>query len=80
MGDSMKLYFYNLLIGVDQFANVVLGGAPDITISSRCWQHRDHWAGAAAVKLIDWLFSWHEDDHCRKSYESGDRHEEEVWG
>ena len=24
----MKLYFYNLLIGIDQFANVVLGGAP----------------------------------------------------
>lgn len=76
----VKLYFFNLLIGLDQFINVLLGGAPDITISSRCWQHRDHWAGATAVKLIDWLFSWHEADHCRKSYEAGDRHTKEVWG
>ena len=35
----MKLYLYNLLIGIDQFANVLLGGAPDITISSRVWYH-----------------------------------------
>jgi hypothetical protein len=28
-------YGWNLLIGLDQFANVVLGGNPDETISSR---------------------------------------------
>ena len=76
----MKLYLYNLLIGIDQFANVILGGAPDVTISTRCWQHRDHWAGAMAVRLIDFLFSWHEKDHCKSSAESGDRHVDDVWG
>ena len=76
----MKLYLYNLLIGIDQFANVLIGGAPDMTISSRCWLHRDNWAGAGAVKLIDFLFSWHEKNHCQSSYEGGDRQDSEVWG
>ena len=76
----MKLYIYNMLIGIDQFANVVLGGAPDQTISSRCWAHRDHWAGRYAVALIDWLFSWHEQEHCKSSYDSGDHHDTEAWG
>jgi hypothetical protein len=30
--------------------------------------------------LIDWLFSWHEQEHCRNSFEAGDRHTKEVWG
>ena len=75
----MKLYLYNLLIGLDQFANVLLGGAPDQTISYRVYKHREHWAAAMAVNLIDFLFSWYEKDHCRVSYEAGDRHTEEVW-
>jgi hypothetical protein len=31
----MKRYLWNLLISLDQFANTVLGGSPDETISSR---------------------------------------------
>ena len=76
----MSLYLYNLLIGLDQFANVIFGGAPDMTISSRCWLHRDCWAGALAVRFIDWLFSWREADHCRMSCESGDRQTTESIG
>lgn len=76
----MKLYAYNFMIGLDQFANVVLGGAPDVTISSRAWNNREHWAGAAAVKFIDFLFSWHEQDHCKSSAESGDRQTTAAWG
>ena len=75
----MKQYIYNILIGIDQFANVVLGGAPDETISTRVYRHREHWAGGLAVKLIDFLFSWYETNHCRKSYEAGDIHKYEVW-
>ena len=76
---SVKLYTYNLLIGIDQFANVILAGAPDETISTRVYRHREHWTGAAAVKFVDFLFSWYEKDHCKSSYEAGDRHTEEVW-
>lgn len=75
---AVKLYLFNLLIGLDQFVNVILGGAPDQTISSRCWKHREHWAAALAVRLIDWLFSWKEKNHCRESFESGDRQEQEA--
>lgn len=71
----MKLYIYNLLIGIDQLFNVIFGGAPDRTISYRVWQHREHWAGAAAVKLIDGIFLiFGEKDHCRKVFEGGDIH------
>jgi hypothetical protein len=33
--DAIKTYFSNTLIGLDQFANTLLGGYPDETISSR---------------------------------------------
>jgi hypothetical protein len=73
----LALYGYNLLIGIDQFANVILGGAPDQTISSRCWKHRDNRFGALAVHFVDFLFSWREQNHCQNSYESGDHQDTE---
>lgn len=77
----MKLYFLNLLIGLDQFVNVVFGGAPDRTISYRAWQHRDHWAGAAAVRLIDGIFGlFGQQNHCKTVYEGGDNQTTEVLG
>ena len=77
----VKLYFYNLLIGLDQFANVLLGGAPDRTISYRAWQHRDHWAGAASVRLIDSIFRlFGQQNHCRSVYDGGDNQTTEVLG
>lgn len=76
----MKRYALNLLIALDQFVNAILGGAPDRTISYRCYDHRDHWAGAAAVKLIDWIFRFFgEKDHCRTVWESGDNQVDGVW-
>lgn len=35
-------YFVDVLLGVDQFANTLLGGAPDETISARVGRNRDH--------------------------------------
>jgi len=75
----MKLYIFNLLVGIDQLCNCLLGGSPDETISSRCYKHSEHWAANLAVKLIDFLFMWYEKDHCRKAFEGGDRQLEEVW-
>lgn len=54
----------NMLIGLDQLANTVIGGAPDETISSRAW--REGWR---IVPLIDALFFF-ELDHCRRAFES----------
>jgi len=76
---ALKQYAYNVLIGADQFAGTLFGLAPDKTISTQAWENRDHWAGAVSVKLIDFLFSWYEKDHCRVSCEAGDRHDQGVW-
>ncbi|MDP4158147.1 MAG: hypothetical protein Q8911_00075 [Bacillota bacterium] len=35
----MGKYFYNILIGIDQLCNTILGGDPDETISSRMGKH-----------------------------------------
>lgn len=76
----MRLYIYNLLIGIDQLANAVLGGAPDRTLSYRCWQHRQHWAGAMAVRFVDGIFRLlGEHNHCQSVYESGDNQTDDVW-
>jgi len=78
---SVKLYILNLLIGLDQFANVIFGGAPDRTISYRAWQHRDHWSGAASVRLIDGIFKLlGQKDHCRTVFEGGDNQTTETLG
>ena len=77
----MNRYGWNLLIGIDQFANVLTGGAPDRTLSFRCYQHRDHWAGNAARLLIDGIFRLlGQKNHCQTVYESGDSHTSEAWG
>ena len=77
----IKLYFLNLLIGLDQFVNVIFGGAPDRTLSYRAYSHRDHWAGAALVKLIDGIFRlFGQKDHCRSAYEGGDNQTTEAIG
>lgn len=75
----MKQYTYNLLIATDQWFGTLFGLAPDKTISTQAWENRNHWAGKASVKFIDFLFSWYEKDHCQKSYEAGDQHTEGVW-
>jgi len=76
----MKQYALNLLIGLDQFANVILGGAPDRTISYRVYDHRDHWAGRMSVKLIDGIFRlFGQENHCETVYKNGDNQTEGVW-
>jgi len=63
----VKRYLINLLIGIDQLANVVFAGRPDETISSRAHRlrHRPFWA--LARRGINWLFFWQE-DHCQKAW------------
>jgi hypothetical protein len=62
----MGEYFFNVLVSVDQLINALTAGNPDETISSRTWRERPN---SNMRKVIDFLFSWHEKDHCRKSYE-----------
>lgn len=59
----MKQYIFNALIGLDQFANALLGGDPDMTLSGRM--------GRAVAEgrcklcgLICWLLGLIDKDHC----------------
>ena len=69
---KVKMYFWNILIAIDQFANTILGGDPDETLSSRLgkYQHR-----CSICRLICKLLSKIDYRHCQKSIESdeGDR-------
>ena len=65
----MRVWFLNLLIAIDQLANVLLRGAPDETLSARAHRMRmkgHRWWGwtAGAINL---LFFW-QADHCHASW------------
>ena len=77
---AIKRYLFNWLVLIDLAINTLLAGSPYETISERCWRHRDHWAAAASVKLIDGIFRlFGENDHCKNAAE-GDESQYEVWG
>lgn len=70
-------YIKNILIGFDQFANTLIGGSPDETISSRFGRAvvEDRclvckWV-CAVLHLID-------ENHCLKNIEPIDRAKSEV--
>ena len=76
----MKRYLFNWLVLIDLGVNTLLAGSPYETISERCWRHRDHWAAAKAVQLIDWIFSlFGQVEHC-KNADEGNEADYEVWG
>lgn len=76
----IKRYLFNWLVLIDLAINTLLAGSPYETISERCWRHREHWAAAASVKLIDGIFRlFGENDHC-KNADEGDESQYEVWG
>lgn len=82
----MGQYVFNLLLGLDQFINVVLLGDPDESISGRLG--RAHLSGHPKLfveplrKLVDYgakgLAGQH--DHCVNSVESEDQiYSKELW-
>ena len=66
------MYFWNILISIDQLANTILGGSPDETISSRAGkkEHDQTWA-----KWLCKFLNAIDTNHCSKSIEEdeGDR-------
>jgi hypothetical protein len=64
----MKRYLFNLLIGIDQFCNTVLGGDPDETISSRVGKYARSGPGWIPCQLCKFL-NLFEKDHCVRSIE-----------
>lgn len=62
---KFKQYIKNILIGIDQLANAILGGSPDECISTRAYDHYPRLA-----KFINKLFR--NDKHCENSKNNED--------
>lgn len=64
----MSDYFLELLIGIDQLINALLGGWADETLSARAWRLRGkNWAWATTRRVIDAIFFWNA-PHCASAY------------
>jgi hypothetical protein len=63
------VYLKNVLVGLDQMANAVLGGWPDETFSARCWRCREKqpWKVLRAVNDGPFFF---QRNHCQSAFES----------
>lgn len=64
---SIKRWFWNVLISVDQLGNTLAGGDPDETISSRAGkakQEGKRW-GCVLCRILNWF----DRGHCDKSIE-----------
>lgn len=80
-------YLYNIVLGLDQFINVLLLGDPDESISTRV--SRSIRSGNAKIwvfplaKFIDLLFHNSlysiEENHIENSYEPDEKAEKELW-
>jgi len=62
--ERVRRYIVNVLIALDQFANALMGGDPDETISSRAGRalrskHKPLWA-----RVLCWLLNWIDPRHC----------------
>ncbi|MGE4539195.1 MAG: hypothetical protein AB7D37_19170 [Desulfovibrio sp.] len=69
MSNRLERYFWNVLLGLDQFLSVLTGGDPDETVSSRVGK-----ASAAGSRIgrvleicLDGVFGA---GHCRASIEA----------
>jgi hypothetical protein len=73
-----RLYNYHFWIWQDQGINVIFGGNPDITISSKVGYMALNGSKTAQSMevVIDWLFyiTVRQVDHCRVSIELRERH------
>lgn len=63
----MWAYLKQVLIGLDQLLNTLMGGWADETLSSRAWRHYVKGDYKWPKVLIDGVLFF-DPDHCRQSY------------
>lgn len=64
-------YIKNILIGVDQLCNAIIGGKPDETMSSRCYRNaQKYWYARGGQIVLDFIFRPWGKNHCYESYMS----------
>ena len=63
-------YIFSILVALDQLANAICGGNPDMTISARIGQFAPtsrYWR--TLERLVDWAFyPWQGPGHCYYAY------------
>jgi hypothetical protein len=68
-----RKYWINLLLGIDQFFNVLFGGDPDETMSSRLGKSLDDksnpWIARTMTKACSWVLNKIDPNHCRDAIE-----------
>lgn len=62
-------YFWRVLLSIDQFANVLIGGDEDETISSRMGKAVEGKTGCWLCNTLCRLLHWIDPHHCRDSIE-----------
>ncbi len=68
---ALKIRLLLIFIAVDVLVmTVFFGGKRNETISACLWsiEKDGKWYGSPLRKLVDWLLSWAEKDHCRKAW------------
>lgn len=81
----MKAFFYNVLMGIDQFGNILLLGSPDETISSRLGRAyvsgNAKWFVYSFKALVDFgaLHLAGQVDHCVSSIEADRELNHQLW-
>lgn len=58
-----------VLIGLDQFGNVLFGGDPDDTISARCGATVEAGGPAPVCRSICWALDKLDEGHCENAQE-----------
>lgn len=66
---AFKTYFWNVMLGIDQLANAIIGGDPDETLSSRMGKNiRD--GKCRLCKIVCYFLNKIDPNHCRDAIES----------
>lgn len=66
---AFKTYFWNVMLGIDQLANAIIGGDPDETISSRMGKNIRE-GKCKLCKVICYFLNKIDPNHCRDAIES----------
>lgn len=61
-------YTHAVLTQISQTLNVIIGGHPNQSLSSRAYANRDKLFWSDLFIVIETVFFW-EKDHCRKAFE-----------
>lgn len=72
----LKKWFWNILISIDQFSNVLFWGDPDETISSRIGKMERDGRGNFVTKPICSLLNKIDPNHCEESIEEDEGKDE----